>query len=172
MTAPPVTTDVVYAILGVDESSPIASIRNQKPEQIEALQTYYQSIFEPESVSAEQFSVADRALVATRVASHTGSTAVADWYAKLAIESGAPEEHVRKVRDVESAWTDASWLGASIRRADRITLEPASAEAEHIAELAAAGLTPAAILSLSQVIAFVSYQVRFIAILRAIGGLV
>ena len=171
MSAPPVTTDVVYAILGVDEESAIAKIRNQKPEQIEALQTYYLSIFEPEDVSAEQFSVADRALVAVRVASHTGSVGVSDWYADLALRSGAAESDVSRARDVSTPWSDNTELGAAIRRADRVTLEPASTESVHIEELAAAGLSPAAILSLSQVIAFVSYQLRFIAILRAVGGL-
>jgi uncharacterized protein YciW len=89
----------------------------------------------------------------------------------LATESGASSEQVERARAVGTPWNDKNVLGAAIRRADRITLDPGSAEAEHIDELVAAGLSPAAILSLSQVIAFVSYQVRFIAILRAIGGL-
>ena len=171
MSARPVTADVVHAILGVDDESAIAKIRNKKPEQIEALQAYYLSIFDPETVSSDQFSVADRALVAVRVASHSGSTAVVNWYAELAESSGASESDIDRARNVATPWTDETELGAAICRADRVTLEPASTESVHIEELAAAGLSPAAILSLSQVIAFVSYQLRFVAILRAVGGL-
>lgn len=170
MSAPPTTRDVVNAILGVDDDSPIATLRNQKPDQVAGLQHYYETIFQPEEPSAEQFSVADRALVAIRVAAHTGSDAVVAWYEDLARSSDVSATEIARARDTATEWSDDSIRGAAIRRADRITVDPASAEREHIDELTAAGLTPAAIVSLSQVIAFVSYQVRFIAILRALGG--
>lgn len=171
MTAPPGTSDAIYAILGIDENSDIALQRSKKPEQIEALQAYYDAIFDPEHASAEQFSIVFRALVAIRVASHTGSDAVVSWYADLARTSGATADQIERARNVATPWSGDSPLETAIRRADRITLDPASATPAHITQLTAAGLSPAAILSLSQVIAFVSYQLRFVAVLRAIGGL-
>lgn len=170
MSAPTTTVDVVNAILDVDDDSPILTLRNQRPDQIAGLQHYYETIFQPEEVSADQLSVAHRALVAIRVAAHTGSDGVVAWYERLASDSGASAEKIARVKDVGRGWDDLTPLGTAIRRADRITLDPASAEREHIDELTATGFTPASIVSLSQVIAFVSYQVRFVAILRAIGG--
>lgn len=167
--SPAATPDVVYSILGVGEGSKIASLRNTKPEQIEQLQNYYRSIFEPEAVSAAGFSVADRALVAVRVASHTRSTGVADWYANLAAENGVDAATIARARNVADTWDDTTSLGAAIRRADKVTLHPGDTRAEDIQWLKDAGLTPAAILSLSQTIAYVSYQLRFIAALRAFG---
>jgi uncharacterized protein YciW len=50
-----------------------------------------------------------------------------------------------------------------------VTTRPAAAEASHLEALKDIGYSPAGILSLSQTIAFVSYQLRLIAGLRALG---
>jgi CMD domain protein len=164
-------TDVVNAILGIDESSPIAQLRNQKPELVTELQDYYDSLFDPEQGSAEALPVQSRALVAIRVASHTGSSAVAEWYAHLARESGASDEAIASARNVGDAWPEDAALGAAIKHADLLTTQPAAARKSDLEALKAAGYTPAGIVSLSQTIAFVSYQLRLIAGLRALGGL-
>lgn len=171
MSAPPGRNDVIHSILGIDDNSSIARQRTKKPEQIEALQAYYDAIFDPEPISSDQLSVASRALVAIRVAAHTGSSAVVAWYSDLARESGATDHQITLAANKSTSWNGDSALEASMQRADMITLDPSSATSAHITKLTQAGLTPAAILSLSQVIAFVSYQVRFVAVLRAIGGL-
>ena len=76
---------------------------------------------------------------------------------------------VERAKDVATAWDDGTTLGAAIGRADLVTLRPADTEASDIQLLKDAGLTPAGILSLSQTIAFVAYQLRLIAGLRALG---
>lgn len=167
--APAKTTDVIDAILGADATGKIAELRNRKPNLAAELQDYYRALFEPEPASAEAFPLADRYLIAVRVASHNGSAAVADWYANLAIEAGVSDETIARVRDVGTAWTDQTCFGAAVRRADLVTTRPSATEAGHIQELKDAGLSPAGILSLSQVIAFVSYQLRLIAGFRALG---
>jgi uncharacterized protein YciW len=163
------TTDVIDAILGADATGKIAELRTRKPHLAEELQDYYRALFEPEALSAEAFPLADRYLIAVRVASHTGSAAVADWYANLATEAGVPGEMIARMRDIDTPWTDQNRFGAAVRRADLVTTRPSATEAGHIQELKDAGLSPAGILSLSQVIAFVSYQLRLIAGLRALG---
>jgi uncharacterized protein YciW len=163
------TTDVIDGLLGLSPGSVAAKLRDAKPEYREDLQNYYLSIFEPDAESAAAFSVADRGVVAVRVASHTGSTAAADFYADVARTAGADDATITRARNVATQWTDETVLGAAIRRADRVTTEPITTKPEHIRELENAGLSSAGILSLSQVIAFVSYQVRLIAGLRAFG---
>jgi uncharacterized protein YciW len=164
------TADVVNAILGIDDTSPIAALRNQKPEQVAQLQHYYETLFQPAPYSAADLPVSVRALVAVRVASHTHSAAVVAWYERVAADSGATDEQIARARDLSTPWTDDDVLGAAIRRADRVAVDPASTEREQIVDLEAAGLTPTAIVALSQVIAFVAYQLRFVSILRALGG--
>lgn len=165
------TTDVVNSILNVDETSPIAQLRNQKRTLVDELQDYYLSIFEPEPSSAADFPLLDRYLVAVRVASHTKSDAVVTWYANLASEAGASDETVMTLRDTSSSSTDATALGAAIRHADLLTTRPADAQRRDLQALKDAGFSPAGIVSLSQTIAFVSYQLRLIAGLRALGDL-
>jgi uncharacterized protein YciW len=163
------TTDVVNAILGVGDESPIASLRNQKPELAKQLQDYYLALFEPDPESVAAFPLTDRYLVAVRVASHTGSRDVVTWYANLAREAGVPDELLSRVESTGVAWTEETPFGAAVRHTDRVTKEPAQSEAAHLQLLKDAGYTPAGILSLAQTIAFVNYQLRLIAGLRAFG---
>ena len=163
------TIDVVNAILGVQPGDKIAELRDQKPVLAEELQTYYRAIFEPDATSSTAFPLIDRLLAAVRVASHTRSLAVANWYAQLAVAAGASSSEIERARDIARAWVDSSKLGAAIRHADLLTTNPSNARQSDLQALKNAGFTPAGILSLSQVVAFVSYQLRLIAGLRAFG---
>lgn len=163
------TADVIDTILGVQPGSAVAALRSQKPDYIANDQNYYLSIFEPDTESAAAFPAVDRALIAVRVASHTGSTAVVNWYADLAASLGATPTQIDAVKDVSVTVAATSSFGAAVQRADQVTLKPDTTAPEHIQQLKAAGLSPAAILSLSQTIAFVNYQLRLIAGLRAFG---
>lgn len=162
--------DVIDQILGVEEDSAITRLRGQKPELAAQDQDYYRSLFEPEAASEAAFPLADRYLIAVRVASHTRSAAVVAWYAARAADAGVPAETIARVEVVASPWTDATGFAAAVRRADLVTTNPAATGASDIQALKDAGLTPAGIVALSQVIAFVSYQLRLIAALRALGG--
>ncbi|HYI24135.1 MAG TPA: hypothetical protein VD767_01890 [Thermomicrobiales bacterium] len=166
-----VTTDqdVLNAILGVDENDPIVALRQQKPSLVTELQDYYVALFEPTEASAAALPLAIRAQVAVRVASHTGSTAVVNWYRSVAESAGVTSVELDRVADVGQPGDD-DVLGAAIRHADLLTLRPADATAADLQALKDAGLTPAGIVSLSQVIAFTSYQLRLVAALRALGG--
>ena len=53
---------------------------------------------------------------------------------------------------------------------DRVTLDPADADKTDIDRLLAAGLTPRAVVSLSQLIAYVNFQSRVLAGLRMLKG--
>ncbi len=163
------TADVINTILRVHAGVKIAERRDQKPVLAQELQAYYRSIFEPDSTSAAAFPLADRYLVAIRVASHTQSEAVANWNADLAVAAGIPPEEIERGRDVSIPRSDSSPLGGAIRHADLLTTSPSSARPSDLQALKDAGFTPAGILSLSQVIAFVSYQLRLIAGLRTFG---
>jgi uncharacterized protein YciW len=163
------TNDVVNRILGINGDGKIAALRRQKPELAEQLQTYYLALFEPEAASAEAFALTDRYLIAVRVAAHTGSAAVIDWYATLAKQAGVPAETLARIQNTATPWTDSSKLAAAVRHTDLLTKSPADAQASDLQALKDGGFTPAGILSLSQVIAFVNYQLRLIAGLRAFG---
>lgn len=164
------TTDTIDTILGVKPGDAIAQLRGQKPELARQDQAYYRSIFEPSAESAAQLSLRNRALVAIRVASHTGSTAVVNWYTELARTNGATPGELERAEDLTNTWSTPTVLGAAMRHADLGTTSPSAATAADLQRLQDAGFTPAGIVALSQTIAFVSYQLRLIAALRALGA--
>ena len=161
------TDDVVSQILDQAADSPIVALRADRPQQIDELQAYYDSLFTPEPDSTAAFPVLDRALVAIRVASHTGSDAVVAWYEGVAREHGATDAQIASAKDIATPNADDTMFGAAIRRADLVTTHLVDTTKEDVDALKAAGLSPQGILALSQVIAFVAYQVRFVAGLRA-----
>ena len=163
------TADAIDGILGARAGGRIAELRNQKPNLADEVQAYYLALFEPDASSAAAFPLVDRYLVAIRVASHTRSADVVRWYGELARGAGVDEATPARVADVGTQWTDETPLGAAIRHADLVTATPSRADAAHLRALKDAGYSPAGILSLAQTIAFVSYQLRLIAGLRALG---
>ncbi len=165
------STDVINAILGVDEKSPLVALRNRKPNLVAELQDYYNSIFQPTAESAAALSLPDRYVVAVRAASFTGSEAVANWYANLAAHAGVSDELIASARDVTIPWTGDAALDAAIRHTDLLTTHPRDARPEDLQALKDAGFTPAGIVSLAQTVAFVNYQLRLVAGLRALGEL-
>ena len=170
MTTTPIETrDTIDTILGVEPGRAVATLREAKPELARQDQAYYLAIFDPTPASAAELSLHDRALIALRVASHTRSAAVADWYAALAEAEGATANEIEQARDLTNAWSTPTKMGAALRHTDLLTTAPSAATAQDLQNLKDAGLTPAGILSLSQTIAFVSYQLRLIAALRALG---
>ncbi len=168
----PTTTvpDVLNAILGVAESDPIVALRQRKPDLVTELQDYYLALFEPTPASAAALPLGTRTLVAVRVASHTGSEAVVDWYGTLGRASGISEAEIARSADIATPYEGDDAVSAALRHTDLLTLRPADATAADLQALKDAGLTPAGVVSLSQTIAFVNYQLRLAAALRALGG--
>src|SRR5215218_5365126 len=98
MTTTPIETrDTIDTILGVEPGRAVATLREAKPELARQDQAYYLAIFDPTPASAAELSLHDRALIALRVASHTRSAAVADWYAALAEAEGATANEIEQV---------------------------------------------------------------------------
>ncbi len=161
--------DVIDEILGENNTDRVVMLRSQKPELASQRQAYYDAVFEPAPDSAEAFSVADRFLVAVRTASHTGSAAVVDWYSGRARESGVEGPAIDRARNVAEPWPDEDRLGPVMRHVDLITARPVESSKRDIDALLESGLTPGAVVVLSQVVAYVSYQLRLIAALRALG---
>ena len=168
MTTNTAARDVVNAILGLDDDSPIIALRNQKLTLVQEAQDYYDSLFSPTTASAAQFPLVDRHLVAVRVASHTGSSSVVAWHARLAEQEGADVGTIERATDWRTAWDDTTQLGAGIRHADLLVTSPDAAQPSDLEALASAGYSPGGIVALSQTIAFITYQVRIVAGLRAL----
>lgn len=155
-------TDVIAALSGADRSPAIAAAMAGRADLMAASQANYQAVMTPDDPGG--LSGEERRALACRIATLNGDAALAGHYraglgADLATitDPAAPPPADRRKR-------------AMLRHVDLVTRSPRESTRADIAALGAAGLATADIVRLSQVIAFVNYQLRVIAGLRLIGG--
>lgn len=143
--------NVIEQMAGVTPGSPAAHAMAARAALLQASQDNYAAVLTPKDPGG--FGHAERFRLAAHIALLSGDNQLAAIYAQSA---GAP------FADVGTA--------AIMRHVDLVTRIPREATATDIAALQNAGVTQADIVRLSQLIAFVSYQVRVIAGLRLMAA--
>jgi alkylhydroperoxidase domain protein len=151
VTVPATDVDVIASLAGVDASSSLAELRGRRPEAASHAQGSYAALFDPAVSSG--LADAERFAVAAYVAElHGADDAVRHYRARLA-DAG-----------------DASGRSDALRHhAELLARRPVDARPRDLQVLADAGLSTPEIVTLSQVIAFVAFQVRVVAGLRVLG---
>jgi alkylhydroperoxidase domain protein len=155
MTVSATDVDVISALAAVAPDSALAALRAQRPEAMRHAQGSYRALFEPASPGG--LTLAERFAVAEHVARLHSADEVAAHYASglaSAADTAAPSSR----RD------------ALVRHADLLSTRPSDAGPDDLQQLADARLSTRDIVSLSQLIAFVAFQVRVTAGLRVLGG--
>lgn len=145
--------DVMSRLAGISPGAPLAGTRAQRPDVIRFTQTSDDAIFRPSHDGG--LSSAERAQAALQMARLLRDDVLAAHYQAMD-GTGAVSSTDRAKR-----------IAAHV---ERVTLDPGASQKKHLALLSEVGLTPQAIVALSQVIAYVSYQARVRAGLRALGG--
>jgi uncharacterized protein YciW len=135
--------DLLNSILGVAEGSALAALRTQRPEILRHTQGSYDVLLTPEDPGG--LSLAERALVAQRVAALSGHASLAAHYQGLVDASGTVAPARREVL---------------LAHATLLATSPGRATPANLAALQAVGLSARDIVALSQLVAFVAYQVR------------
>lgn len=143
---------LIEQMAGVTADSPVAGALAARAALLQASQANHAAIFTPKEPGG--LSHADRFTLAARMARLSGDDQLAAAYAKAA--GAAPAANPR--------------MAAIMRHADLVTRSPRDATAADIAALQSAGVAAADIVRLSQLIAFVSYQVRVVAGLRLMAA--
>jgi uncharacterized protein YciW len=101
-----------------------------------------------------------------------GEGALADRYRALLGRAGAPAALARAAEDLSEDGVAAAGerLAALLRHADLVASRPGDCGQADIDRLVALGLSPRDIVAVTQLVAFVPYQVRLLAGLRAMQG--
>ena len=167
-------TDVTSSLAGVAPGSPIAELRAQRPEAMQHAQGSYAALFDP----AEPFGLSsiERFATALRVTVIHDAAEATEHYQQRLVEAGASPEIVAAaaLQDAGSAsQADPAVpprLQAILSHADLLATRPVEATPDHLQALADAGLATVEIVQLSQIVAFISFQVRVVAGLQLIGG--
>jgi len=144
MTQLPETADLLESIIGVAPGSALSQLRAQRPDIVRHTQGSHDVLLSP--VDPGGLSPAERALVAVRVAEISAHVGLAGHYRSLLAERGGPPHGER--------------ANTILRHVACVTAAPGTASHEHIDTLRAVGLDARDIVALTQVVAFVSYQVR------------
>jgi len=160
--------DAISDLAGIEPGSPQARLRDERPDAVRFAQGSYSALLEPEDPAG--VSRRERELVALRVGILTCAPGVAARHrARLRALGGTDAElaAVERFQDGLSGLSPRET--AMLRHTDLLTLQPGASRPEHIAALKAAGLTPRDIVTVSQLIAFMSYEVRILAGLRVLS---
>ncbi len=143
--------NVIERLIGAAPGSAVAEAMAARAALIEASQANYDAVLTPKDPGGLPQSL--RFALAARVARLGGDGPLAEHYAA---GGTLPEADTR--------------LTAILRHVDLIATTPREASRADIAALQAAGVSTDDIVRLSQLIAFVSYQLRLIAGLRLMGA--
>ncbi len=147
---------VIEQLIDVVPGSPVAEALEARAALLQASQANYDAVLTPQDPGG--LSQALRFALAARVARLGGDAALAAHY----LAGGA-------LPASDPSWQSAA-MSAILRHVDLIATTPRDATAADVAALQAAGVATADIVRLSQLIAFVSYQLRLIAGLRLMGA--
>ncbi len=160
--------DVIRAVAGIAPGSALAALRRERSDAMHHTEGSYAALLDPAEPAG--VSRAERHLIALRVAILNDDAPLAGHFRerlRLTETSGATIAAVERFPDGAAL---PQRLTTIMRHVDLVTREPRTATPTHVAELQAAGVTPRDIVTIAQLIAFVSYQVRLLAGLRLLGG--
>jgi CMD domain protein len=191
------STDVIDLLAGIEPGSSLDGIRIRRLQARENAQKSYLALFEP--VDFRDFAAADRYAVAAFVAGIHGEAAALNFYlAKLAgaadqsealkgeigrgmtagpygVFPAGPlsvEDKLGLIYRVgeESRRILGARLAAALEHAHLLVFRPRDAAPAAMQTLLDAGWSSTAIVTLSQLVAFLSFQVRAVAGLRTLGA--
>jgi CMD domain protein len=154
--------DVMDQLAGLSSGSSVTELRRQRPEVVRHMQGSDVAIFAPKGDGG--LSPGERAAAALRIATLLRDETLQDHYgARLA--SLDPNGGLRRTIEGDAQAGDARWQTV-LAHVDRVTTGPDSATRADIDGLLAAGLSPHAVVALSELIAYVNFQSRVLAGLR------
>ena len=160
------SNDVMDQLAGLASGSALAALRRERPDVVKHLQGSDDVIFSPADDGG--LTRAERAAAALRIAELMRDDALAAHY-RTRLAALDPSGVLAKTVEGSAEITDGRW-DAILAHVDLVTRGPGSATRDDIETLTAAGLSSHAIVSLSQLIAYVSFQARVLAGLRMLKG--
>lgn len=167
MTPSPEPPDVINQLAGIAPDSQLAHLRTQRPDITRYAQGSYETLFEPDDPAG--VSRYERELIALRIATLTATPALAPWHEQRLRGLGASDEVIAAVERFPNSAALSARETALLKHADHVASAPASSTKEQLDALTVVGLGPRDIVTISQLIAFLSFQVRTLAGLRILA---
>lgn len=169
MTQPPTPpVDLIDQLTGLAPGSATHALRHQRDKVVAATQGSYDALFDP---ALPGLSLPERLLVALYAARLTPSPKLAAHYRARLEQAGADAGQVRIAAEGEPAELGDARLRAMLAFTRKLIDKPVEGDRAALQTLPAAGLSTPDVVTLAQLIAFVSYQVRLVAGIDALKSL-
>lgn len=156
---------LIETIAAVKPGSALADAMEKRAEILRLSEAAHDAVLLPRDPGGLSHGL--RAALAARMARHNGNDVLAGHYDGL-VERAA--ENATALLAQPGTTSDEAHTAEIVRHADRLTVAPREATRDHIEALRGVGVTDADIVRLSELAAFVNYQVRVIAGLQLIGA--
>jgi alkylhydroperoxidase domain protein/CMD domain protein len=151
--------DILNSLLGIVDGSPLAVLREQRSAATLHTQGSYDALFGESPTTP--VSRLERLYAALRVSSlHDEPTFVAHFRARLNDARGESVDPSGVMEDGTDPLGLSDRMAAILNHVELLVLNPAAATPGDLQALQAAGLSAAEIVTVAQLIAFVSYQIR------------
>ena len=183
--------DVIDHLAGIAPDSPLSALRNVRLQARDQAQASYAALFEASELA--DMSRAERFAVATFVAHLHNDAAIAAFYASsldgladtLAAEAAAaratgpygayPAGPLTAENTAGPVWHTTNpaippRLAAALAHAHMLVFHPRDAAPEHLQALIDAGWTTTGIVTLSQLVSFLAFQIRAVTGLRVLAA--
>jgi CMD domain protein len=160
------TSDVIDELSGATPGAKLAELRAQRPQIVQYAQGSYEALLEPKD--GNSLSQLERELIALRVALLGGEQRLAAWHKERLQRLAVDEATLSAVEHFPAGNVFSARETALLTHIDRVVTAPAASTKEQLAELAAAGFSPRDIVTIGQLIGFVSFQLRALVGLRLV----
>ncbi|WP_175965699.1 CMD domain-containing protein [Burkholderia sp. BCC0322] len=161
---PAAAPDTIDAIAGLRAGDAVAALRHARDKVLLHTRLSEAALFDP---ALPDLALIERLHAARYVAHQSNAQALADTYrARLIDAGGTPDDIARADADAFDALPRR--IGAILAHARLLTRAPVDARPSDLDALKSAGLTTPAIVALSQLVAFVAYQLRVAVAARAL----
>lgn len=153
--APTSSPDLIDQLVPLPVGAPLHAVRHQRAKVVDATRGSYDALFDPALAGP---SLAERLLAAQAIARLAGSADLEAHYRERlqALEGPATDENDARTAEI-------------LRFTRTLAERPVDGDRAALLRLPAAGLDTPAVIALAQLIAFVSYQLRVVAGLRALS---
>ncbi|MEN5159550.1 CMD domain protein [Achromobacter spanius] len=155
-----VARDIVDQLVGLAPGTQTFDVRHKRDKVAAATQGSYDALFDP---ALPGLPLADRLLVALYATRITPSPLLAAHYRARAVEAGVPAADIAVAESGKPADAADPRLAAILEFTRKLIEKPVEGDEAALKTLPAAGVSTPAVVTLSQLIAFLSYQTRLVA---------
>jgi uncharacterized protein YciW len=163
-----IANDLVDRVAGLAPGSAAHALRHRRDKVAAATQRSHDALFDP---AFDGLPLAERLLVALYASRLTPSPALAAHYRDALVKHGIDEATLAAVETGTPDDVADPRVRAILAFTRTLIENPVAGDRAALATLPAAGLTTPAVVALAQLIAFLSYQTRVVAGLRALKQL-